>query len=267
MKLSDIKAAIQAKANASNIVSPAPAQVASPAQTVTPVAPAAPVIKAESAKKSPKQKETTSTPPLQPSSQPPVASQPQQPVIPPAQTSNAPVQHPTPVATTKAKVSKAKTPASNTPDLDEIVYKVLKPKVDYDKINSRNPRNPDKFILLKGGAEHLAQILGYHTTCEITKNIEQFNATDFNKSFVMYEARVTVYDKDDKPIAIGVGSCNSAESRFRQQLMADRINVCLKIAKKRAFVDAILTASGTSRFFVQDLDDLVINAQENESVH
>ena len=265
MKLSDIKAAIQAKANASNIVSPAPAQVASPAQTVTPVAPAAPVI-AKNDKKSPKQKETTSTPPAQPSPQPPVASQPQQPVISPAQTSNAPVQQPTPAAPTKAKTSKAKTAASNTLDLDEIVYKILKPKVDYDRINSRNPRNSDKFILLKGGAEHLAQILNYRTTCEITKNIEQFNADDFNKSFVMYEARVTVYDKDGKSIAIGVGSCNSAESRFYKQAMADRINVCLKIAKKRAFVDAILTASGTSRFFVQDLDDLVINAQENEPV-
>lgn len=41
---------------------------------------------------------------------------------------------------------------------------------------------------------------------------------------------------------------------------ADFANTALKMAKKRAFVDAVLTATGTSDFFTQDLEDDVPGA-------
>jgi hypothetical protein len=44
---------------------------------------------------------------------------------------------------------------------------------------------------------------------------------------------------------------------------ADYFNTCLKMAKKRAYVDAILTRTGASQVFSQDLEDMA----DNMSVH
>lgn len=40
---------------------------------------------------------------------------------------------------------------------------------------------------------------------------------------------------------------------------ADTFNTCLKMAKKRAFVDATITATSSNDFFTQDLDDIAEN--------
>ena len=56
-------------------------------------------------------------------------------------------------------------------------------------------------------------------------------------------------------IAEGLGSCSTMESKYIDR-PRDCENTVLKMAKKRAFVDATLTAFGLSNRFTQDMEDL-----------
>ena len=76
-------------------------------------------------------------------------------------------------------------------------------------------------------------------------------------SFVLYEVQVTVFDKDGNIVAEGLGSCNSHERKYIKTDFATNLNTVLKIAKKRAFVDAILTATHASKVFTQDIEDII----------
>lgn len=57
-----------------------------------------------------------------------------------------------------------------------------------------------------------------------------------------------------------------ATSREENPDIADTYNTVLKMAKKRAFVDAILTATGGSDFFTQDLEELAGIEEEKAPV-
>lgn len=52
---------------------------------------------------------------------------------------------------------------------------------------------------------------------------------------------------------------NQEEGKVNNPDIADQVNTILKIAKKRAFIDAILIAVNASEFFTQDLEDLDYN--------
>ncbi|MDR1328620.1 MAG: hypothetical protein LBK23_03380 [Oscillospiraceae bacterium] len=68
-------------------------------------------------------------------------------------------------------------------------------------------------------------------------------------------------------IAYGIGSANSHEKKYRYRKdkstgelienpdPADSVNTLIKMANKRAFVDATLKATGASRMFTQDAED------------
>ena len=70
----------------------------------------------------------------------------------------------------------------------------------------------------------------------------------------------------------GVGSCSTMETKFRYRWQggqrvefdnpADYYNTVLKMAKKRAHVDAILTATAASDCFTQDVEDTQREKQE-----
>ena len=63
----------------------------------------------------------------------------------------------------------------------------------------------------------------------------------------------------------GFGSCNSREkSHWRKDPLAND-NTILKMAKKRAHVDAVLTGLGASNVFTQDLEDYEEETQETTS--
>jgi hypothetical protein len=67
-------------------------------------------------------------------------------------------------------------------------------------------------------------------------------------AFVAYEVKVTLTSKKSGDvIGEGIGCCNSKERRYKNQDAANVANTILKMAKKRAFVDAVLDATG-SRF-------------------
>lgn len=109
-----------------------------------------------------------------------------------------------------------------------------------------------KPTLLKPGAEKLCDVYGLSKLVDITNRIE-----DFEKGFFHYEVKVTLINKKTNMIeAEGVGSCNSKEKKYRYQDPFTLVNTFLKMAKKRALIDAVLSATRSSGLFTQDVEDL-----------
>ena len=133
------------------------------------------------------------------------------------------------------------------PNIEDIISKELVPNVDYAKI----PGCGQKPALLKAGAERLAAIFHLRTCSEVINRIEQYD-----KLFVLYEVKTTVYDAANNIIAVGIGSANTKEPKYARQNFATTLNTVLKIARKRSYVDAILSATGSSRVFTQDIEDI-----------
>lgn len=109
-----------------------------------------------------------------------------------------------------------------------------------------------KPTLFKPGAEKLNSVFGLAPIVAITNRIE-----DWDKGFVSYEIKVTLINKRTQQIeAEGIGSCNSKERKYARQNATDISNTVLKMAKKRALIDATLSATRASGLFTQDLEDL-----------
>jgi len=109
-----------------------------------------------------------------------------------------------------------------------------------------------KPTLFKPGAEKLNAIFGYAPKVEISNRLE-----DWDKGFVSYEVKVSLINKRTGQMeAEGLGSCNSRERRYARQDAAGIANTVLKMAKKRALVDATLSATRASGLFTQHLEDL-----------
>jgi hypothetical protein len=169
--------------------------------------------------------------------------------------------------------------------LQEFVRGVMVKGEDYGEIPGT-----DKPTLLKPGAEKLNEIYGYAPSLEVTHRIE-----DWEGGFFHYEVRCRLVSKrTGNVIAEGVGSCNSREKRyadrwvFASEIPADvdrstlktrefkkrdgsgtfnkylwanediytLVNTILKMAKKRALVDATLSATRSSGIFTQDMEDI-----------
>jgi hypothetical protein len=150
------------------------------------------------------------------------------------------------------------------------------------------PGTGDKKVLLKPGAEKLAEVYGYAPEIEIEERKEEWQA---QPPFFHYIAKARLVKKSTGVVvAEGVGSCNSMETKYRYRWennwhdtkpegdgwvqkpkrngggffwsrrvinedTADLANTILKMAKKRALVDATLSATRSSELFTQDLDD------------
>ena len=139
--------------------------------------------------------------------------------------------------------------------IEVIVAKHLKAGRDYDRLP-----NTAKPTLFKSGAEVLCGVFGYRTTTSVINRV-----IDFEKSFVMYEVQISVYGADDKVVAEGIGSCNSRERKYLRGDFATQLNTILKMAKKRAYVDAILTACHASKVFTQDVEDIAAGVADDVS--
>ena len=154
-----------------------------------------------------------------------------------------------PVTTTSEKTA---TKAVDAFSIEQIVVENLQPGLDYNTI----PGCGRKPALLKAGAEKLASIFNYRSTSRILNRVEQFD-----QLFVLYEVETTIYDKEGSVIAVGLGSCNSKERKYQRSDFAGNLNTILKMAKKRSYVDAILTACHGSGVFTQDIEDIASNVQ------
>lgn len=174
-------------------------------------------------------------------------------------------------------------------EFQSLVRETFKEGHDYGTI----PGTP-KPTLYKPGAEKTAKLLSLSDHYEVTQRVE-----DWDKPFFFYEVRCSLKVMGtDSVFSEGLGSCNSMESKYRyrwiykseaEDLGIDvsklrkktfkgksgsyvkyqvenediysQVNTVLKMAKKRALVDAALSAGRLSDLFTQDAEDL---ADEND---
>ena len=108
----------------------------------------------------------------------------------------------------------------------------------------------DKPTLLKPGAEKIVMMMGLASRYEIMDKIE-----DYEKGFFAYNIRCTL-SRQGMDICEGVGNCNSRESKYVKADPYSIANTILKMAKKRAYVDAVLSVASLSDIFTQDLEDM-----------
>lgn len=171
-----------------------------------------------------------------------------------------------------------------------LVQRALKQGHDYDTIPGTQ-----KPTLLKPGAEKLLMLMGLTSEYGIVEKIE-----DYNKGVFAYTIRCTL-SKGGQKIAEGLGSCNSKEDKYRWRWVKEndipvefdrdtlksrttrygatqyriendeiysQANTILKMAKKRAQIDATLTVSALSEIFTQDIEDMkgFIQSEEVENM-
>jgi len=146
-----------------------------------------------------------------------------------------------------------------------------------------------KPTLLKPGAEKTTKLLGLADTYQVVQRVEEWDKPFFN-----YEIKCTLIKfGTDTIISEGLGSCNSWESKYRYRWVwpddvpegmdktklvkkvgnrkdgkgtftqyrldnediYSQVNTLLKMAEKRALVDAALHAGRLSELFTQDIED------------
>lgn len=229
MKIEEIRNALKNKAQSLNVAPISP-----------PVAQGQPAPVVPKSKPSPKheqavQKEPAVVIPMSKASEAPV---PQQELIAEAKPTRKP---------TATRGTKGNAKAAPLYEIEAVIAENLRAGVDYSTL----PRCGNKPVLLKGGAEHLASILGLRTTSEVINRVQVLE-----KNLVLLEVATTVYDKDGNILAVGLGSCNTLETKYIKQGMANSLNTVLKIARKRSYVDGVLSATQSSRIFTQDIEEL-----------
>lgn len=168
--------------------------------------------------------------------------------------------------------------------MQAVVQKTLKNGQDYGEVPGTN-----KPTLLKPGGEKICMLFGLNPEYEFLQTIE-----DYDKEFFSYNIRCTLF-KNGQPVAQGVGSCNSKEKKYRyinvdeipenyvgyQEEITDKygrkkykinnvdvcslVNTILKMAKKRAFIDAVLQVASLSEVFTQDLEDMKDLIQDEQN--
>lgn len=175
-------------------------------------------------------------------------------------------------------------------EFQSLVQSSLKSGHDYDTIPGTN-----KPTLLKPGAEKINMMFGINPEYEFLDKIE-----DYKCEFFAYNIRCTLY-RNGKPVAQGVGSCNSKEKKYRYinvkeeeipagidkttvEPVVDKygrmkfkienpdvcslVNTILKMAKKRAHIDATLQLAALSEIFTQDVEDMkeFMQSEQNDNM-
>lgn len=129
-------------------------------------------------------------------------------------------------------------------EFQAVIQSTLKPGHDFGIIPGC-----DKPSLLKPGAEKINMMMGVTSEYEIMDKVE-----DYDKGFFAYNVKCTL-SKNSLKITEGVGNCNSREKKYATQDPYSITNTILKMAKKRAYIDASLTVASLSDIFTQDIDD------------
>lgn len=181
-------------------------------------------------------------------------------------------------------IEAVKTTIAKVKQLQKTLQGILTEKHDYGKI----PGCGDKPTLLKPGAEKILMALGITSAYELIEHTEDFK----DKGFFAYTVKCTLSSGSGK-ITEGLGHANSKEKKWAvewvseknipedtdkdllpkkecngaygsyamYQVTADansKANTILKMAKKRAQIDAVLTVASLSEIFTQDFDDMDI---------
>lgn len=139
-----------------------------------------------------------------------------------------------------------------------IVQNTLKEGHDYGAIPGCGP----KPTLLKPGAEKILMLMGVSSEYELIERVQ-----DYDKGFFAYTVKC-VLSRNGVIITEGVGHCNTREKKYtsERQDSYTLANTCLKMAKKRAQIDAVLTIASLSEIFTQDIEDMGYgNGQTNDT--
>jgi hypothetical protein len=147
--------------------------------------------------------------------------------------------------------------------LAELFRQLLEQGKDYDRIPGT-----DKPTLLKPGAEMLCKVFRLSPGKADMVDKE----ADWERGIFAYTVGMPLIHIDSgKQVSYGIGAANNYEKKYRYRKVrdaqgnqvqvenpdpADTQNTLLKMASKRAFVDAALKATGASRMFTQDMEDL-----------
>ncbi len=140
-----------------------------------------------------------------------------------------------------------------------VVQQTLKQNHDFGIV----PGTGSKPTLLKPGAEKILMLMGLSSEYEIVEKVQ-----DYDKGFFAYTVRCML-TKNGQVITQGLGHCNSKEKKYtsEKQDLYMLGNTCLKMAKKRAQVDATLTVAALSEIFTQDIEDMDIQGNPTENTY
>jgi hypothetical protein len=114
-----------------------------------------------------------------------------------------------------------------------------------------------RMVLLKPGADILASTFRLVPRFDVQR-------IEIGAGHVEYSVTCTMYAQDGTVLGSGVGSCSTMEKKYRYRKddngnkienedIADVYNTVLKMAKKRAHIDATITVTGCSDMFTQDI--------------
>lgn len=119
-----------------------------------------------------------------------------------------------------------------------------------------------KPTLLLPGAEKIALMFGWSYDTEVSQR-------DLDGGHREYTVTVRLIDrKTGQLMGTGIGLCTTMESKYRYRRdkstgkrsenpdIADVYNTVLKMAKKRALVDAVKSTAAASDIFTQDIEDM-----------
>jgi hypothetical protein len=126
-----------------------------------------------------------------------------------------------------------------------VIQNTLKADHDYGIIPGTT-----KPTLLKPGAEKILMLMGLTSEYEVTERVQ-----DYENGFFAFTVRCELF-KNGVKITEGVGHCNTKEKKYANQDPYTLANTCLKMAKKRAQIDATLTVASLSEVFTQDIEDM-----------
>lgn len=141
-----------------------------------------------------------------------------------------------------------------------LMKEVLKPGEHYGTV----PGCGRKPTLLQPGAEKISFMFHLVPTYEVKRY-------DMAGGHREYEVKCTLTSRDTGEVmGEGVGTCSTMESKYRYRSkwvngskvkeenpdIADTWNTVLKIAKKRANVDAVKSTTAASDIFTQDIEDM-----------
>ena len=131
--------------------------------------------------------------------------------------------------------------------LQTFISDMMVPGIDYGYV-----QECQKPSLFKPGAEKLCDIFGFTKQIQIVDRM-----IDWEKGVFSYEVKAILTSKRTGMVeAEGIGSCNSKEMKYRLQDGFSVSNIILKMAKKRALIDAVLSATRSSGLFTQDIEDI-----------
>lgn len=149
--------------------------------------------------------------------------------------------------------------------LETLMKELLVPGVDFDRVPGT-----DKPSLHQPGAQQLCIVFHLVPKSEII-----VREVDWDRQpvpLIHYVVKVSLFHRESGLlVAEGLGSCNSFENRYRWRWEGEgeerqRVdnpdiptleNTIVKMAEKRAYVNATLKATGASRLFTQDLEDML----------